>query len=412
MVSCPGDWEEVKLSDIGYTYSGLTGKTKADFETGNGKFITFLNVLNNIKIDIKILGRVSIRENERQNAVNVGDLFFNTSSETPEEVGMCAVLLDNPGICYLNSFCFGYRLKRTDISPLFLSYYFNSGVGREFMRIHAQGSTRYNLSKQSFLKQSIHIPTFKEQTAIADTLAAFDTHITNLTELITKKKAIRDGALDELMTGRTRFYSFCGDWEIVLLGSKCEITSSKRVFESEWEKSGIRFLRTRDIANFHAGSEQKDKLFISEETYRKKISVSGEVKKGDLLVTGVGTIGLPFIVETDEKLYFKDGNIIWVKQSKDINPKFLYYLFLSKNIQAQIANVCDFTTVGTFTIKNAKRITISLPPLDEQKAIADTLSALDKEISSLETERAKISSIRDGAMNDLLTGKVRLKIGI
>ena len=83
MVSCPGDWEEVKLSDIGYTYSGLTGKTKADFETGNGKFITFLNVLNNIKIDIKILGRVSIRENERQNAVNVGDLFFNTSSETP-----------------------------------------------------------------------------------------------------------------------------------------------------------------------------------------------------------------------------------------------------------------------------------------------------------------------------------------
>ena len=203
--------------------------------------------------------------------------------------------------------------------------------------------------------------------------------------------------------------SYPADWEVILLGSKCEITSSKRVFESEWKKSGIPFLRTRDIANFHAGIEQRDKLFISEDTYRKKIAVSGEVKKGDLLVTGVGTIGLPFIVETDEKLYFKDGNIIWVKQSKDINPKFLYYLFLSATVQAQIVSFCDFTTVGTFTIKNAKKIKIPLPPLEEQTAIADTLAVFDTHISNLTELISKKKAIREGALNELMTGRTRLK---
>ena len=199
-----GDWEVKKLGEIGYTYSGLTGKTKSDFEIGSGKFITFLNVLNNIAIDINILGKVNIKENEKQNNVKVGDLFFNTSSETPEEVGMCAALLSDPGICYLNSFCFGYRLKNYDISPLFISYYFNSGVGREFMKKHAQGSTRYNLSKQNFLEEAIPLPSLPEQQAIAETLMAFDDEIKALEAERDKIKKIRDGAMNDLLTGKIR----------------------------------------------------------------------------------------------------------------------------------------------------------------------------------------------------------------
>lgn len=84
------------------------------------------------------------------------------------------------------------------------------------------------------------------------------------------------------------------DWDVVELGKKCEVTSSKRVFESEWKNSGIPFLRTRDIASFQSGTDQKDKLFISESTYKEKTAVSGEPVIGDLLVTGVGTIGLPY----------------------------------------------------------------------------------------------------------------------
>ena len=212
--------------------------------------------------------------------------------------------------------------------------------------------------KKHIMQYSIPLPSISEQKAIAETLETFDAHIKNLSNLIEKKKVIRDGALEDLMSGRTRLKGFSGEWEIVALGSKCEITSSKRVFEYEWEEAGIPFLRTRDIANFHSGSELKDKLFISEETYKKKIAVSGEIKKGDLLVTGVGTIGLPFIIDTDKKIYFKDGNIIWIKKNKNIDTKFLFFMFLSGNIKIQINNACGFTTVGTFTIQNAKKLKI------------------------------------------------------
>ncbi|EJB65736.1 type I restriction-modification system specificty subunit [Helicobacter pylori Hp H-45] len=88
------NWQKVRLGDIGITISGLAGKTKQDFINGNAKYITFLNVLNNVIIDTSILENVKIYPNEKQNSFKKYDLFFNTSSETPKEVGMCAVLLD------------------------------------------------------------------------------------------------------------------------------------------------------------------------------------------------------------------------------------------------------------------------------------------------------------------------------
>lgn len=198
------------------------------------------------------------------------------------------------------------------------------------------------------------------------------------------------------------------EWDVVALGTKCEITSSKRVFESEWSKHGIPFLRTRDIASFHAGEEQKDKLYISEETYREKTAVSGEPHKGDLLVTGVGTIGLPYLVPSDDKMYFKDGNILWVKKSDDFVPEYLYLQFLSKEIIEQIRGGSGFTTVGTFTIKSAKKLMMPMPKTKEQKGIADTLEVFDTHIANLSELIEKKKAVRDGALEDLVSGRTRL----
>lgn len=128
-------WEKYVIGDIGDFYSGLTGKQKDDFGKGNARYITFLNVLNNTVIDISKLESVQVNEDEYQNEVLKGDLFFNTSSETPEEVGMCAVLMDSIRNTYLNSFCFGFRLKTKKVYALFFSYYFNSQEGRKIMRV-------------------------------------------------------------------------------------------------------------------------------------------------------------------------------------------------------------------------------------------------------------------------------------
>lgn len=197
-------WEKYVIGDIGDFYSGLTGKQKDDFCKGNARYITFLNVLNNTVIDISKLESVQVNEDEYQNEVLKGDLFFNTSSETPEEVGMCAVLMDSIRNTYLNSFCFGFRLKTKKVYALFFSYYFNSQEGRKIMRVLAQGATRFNLSKDYFSQTEIELPPYEDQVEIAQTLADMEGDILSLEKKCLKYKAIKQGMMEELLTGKVR----------------------------------------------------------------------------------------------------------------------------------------------------------------------------------------------------------------
>ena len=199
-----GEWKNCVIGDMGDFYSGLSGKSKKDFDCGDAHFITFLNVLLNVKIDTSILASVNVKENESQNAVQKGDLFFNTSSETPEEVGMCAVLDEELENTYLNSFCFGFRLNDDAHNPLFLSYYLNSSIGRKIMSVLAQGATRYNLSKNNFSETIIKLPIKEEQTAIASILSDMDNEIEALEQKLAKTRQIKQGMMQQLLTGKIR----------------------------------------------------------------------------------------------------------------------------------------------------------------------------------------------------------------
>lgn len=200
-----GAWEEKKLEEIGNTYNGLSGKRGADFGDGNHPYIPFLNVMNNPVIDISRFDSVKIKAGESQSTAVKGDLFFNTSSETPEEVGMCSVLLEEIENLHLNSFCFGFRLfKEDEVVPQFLAYYFRSQYGREHMKALAQGSTRYNLSKSKFIKIEVALPSYEEQKAIAQILRDMDAEIQALESKRDKYKQIKQGMMQELLTGKTR----------------------------------------------------------------------------------------------------------------------------------------------------------------------------------------------------------------
>ncbi|WP_206706201.1 restriction endonuclease subunit S, partial [Anoxybacillus flavithermus] len=142
--SFPKDWPIKKLADIGSTYGGLTNKSKEDFAEGNSKFITYKNIYNNTFINTNELESVRIYKDEKQNKVKYGDVFFTGSSETPDEVGISSVLLEEVDDVYLNSFCFGFRfndLKKT--IPEFYGYYFRGPVFRNEVYPLAQGSTRF-----------------------------------------------------------------------------------------------------------------------------------------------------------------------------------------------------------------------------------------------------------------------------
>ncbi|MGL2495936.1 restriction endonuclease subunit S [Helicobacter pylori] len=198
------NWQKVRLGDIGITISGLAGKTKQDFINGNAKYITFLNVLNNVIIDTSILENVKIYPNEKQNSFKKYDLFFNTSSETPKEVGMCAVLLDDIDQVFLNSFCFGFRIFDKAVDSLFLSYLINSEIGRKAFENLAQGSTRYNLSKSGFNNVCLFLPPLNEQIAIANILSDLDHEIISLKNKKRQFENIKKALNHDLMSAKIR----------------------------------------------------------------------------------------------------------------------------------------------------------------------------------------------------------------
>ena len=200
-----GEWGVKRLGELGSTYGGLTGKAKADFGNGEGQYVTFMNVMSNVVIDCEQFERVRVAPNESQNLVMRGDLLFNGSSETPEEVAMCSLMMDTVPNLYLNSFCFGFRFHDDDKAHgLFLAYYTRSREGREVMKSLAQGSTRYNLSKGALLNASIQLPPLQEQTAIAAVLSDIDAELSALEARRDKTRALKQGMMQELLTGRTR----------------------------------------------------------------------------------------------------------------------------------------------------------------------------------------------------------------
>ncbi|EGQ7650358.1 restriction endonuclease subunit S [Vibrio alginolyticus] len=200
-----GGWEEVTLGQLGQTFTGLTGKTKNDFGDG-AKYVPYINIFKYSAVKVDCLERVKIYENEKQNTVKYGDIFFTTSSETPEEVGMSSVMLteiDEP--VYLNSFCFGFRpnnLERT--LPEFMQYLLRSNKVRKSICVLAQGATRYNLSKVQLLKIRFDIPNTLEQKQIASALMVTDKEVELLETKLTHFKHEKKALMQQLLTGKRR----------------------------------------------------------------------------------------------------------------------------------------------------------------------------------------------------------------
>lgn len=178
-------------------------------------------------------------------------------------------------------------------------------------------------------------------------------------------------------------------WKWIYLKNAYEVTSSKRIHKSDWRDSGIPFYRTRELVKLSDYGYVKNDLFIDEELYEAIKIKFGVPKVDDILISGVGTIGVPYIIKDDAKFYFKDGNIIWLKSKHIFIPKFLFYLFKSPFINKQIYDMSSGTTVDTYTIVNANKTKLPLPPLEVQQCIVDRIESL---FAKLDEAREKAES--------------------
>lgn len=198
------EWNEYSLGNLGNTFTGLTGKTKDDFGSGV-PYITYMNIFKNSRIDINQVDYVVVKEDEKQNSVRYGDIFFTTSSETADEVGMSSVLLEEVERLYLNSFCFGFRLNNFKVLlPQFAAYILRSSNIRKQISILGQGATRYNLSKNQLMKLILRLPTIAEQKKIAEVLFTADQEIEILQKKLECLKQKKKALMQQLLTGKKR----------------------------------------------------------------------------------------------------------------------------------------------------------------------------------------------------------------
>lgn len=198
------------------------------------------------------------------------------------------------------------------------------------------------------------------------------------------------------------------DWKISTLEVQYNITSSKRVFQSEWRDSGIPFYRAREIAVMGEGVPAPKGLYISEEMYERYSKQYGAIKENDVLITGVGTLGKVYVVKKDDRFYFKDGNIIWLQWNGQYSSQFLKQLYRTPALIDQVFGNSGGSTVPTYTITNAKATIVPCPDYSEQCEIAEVLSSVDTLIAVIEKQLSKKKAIKQGTMQELLTGKCRL----
>lgn len=180
------------------------------------------------------------------------------------------------------------------------------------------------------------------------------------------------------------------DWKEFRFGEVCEVTSSKRVFLSDYVKEGVPFYRSKEVIEKFNGNEISVELYISNEQYQKFKSKFGVPLKDDILLTSVGTIGVPYKVKENELFYFKDGNLTWIrKYKKDIVPSFLFQWIRSEIGQKTIQQNLIGSSQPALTIDAIKKLKIQLPSIPTQRRIASILSAYD-DLIEVNNQRIKL----------------------
>ncbi len=397
MVTYPNDWDESKLLDHVSLVQGLT------YTPENVKPIGTL-VLRSSNIQN---GRLSLDDNVYVNAhvpeekiVAKGDILVCVRNGSSALIGKSCVLPE------LKCTTFGAFMSvlRGDATGYFAKL-FESNIVQEQVRGRSN-ATINQITKKDFQSILVTVPDKPEQEEIARTLSQFDTYIDDLAELIEKKKGIRDGALEDLISGKTRIVGFSGERkEYSINDITCEVITGGTPSTSRREYYGgnIPWLASTEI---HQKRITKPTTYITELGLQNSSAKIAPEKSVLIALAGQGkTRGTAAYLTKPMAL---NQSLAALVTNEKCNSEFLYYLVESMYSSLRELSSGDGGR-GGLNKNLVKGVLVTIPiDVDEQEAIANILFAMDEEIRDLETEREKIIQIREGAMDDLLTGRVRL----
>jgi type I restriction enzyme S subunit len=389
-------WEQCELGNIGTTYTGLSGKNSNDFGHGEGKYVTYLNVFGNPISNSSMVERVEL--DNSQNQVAYGDVFFTTSSETPEEVGMSSIWLNNDKNTYLNSFCFGFRPK-TKVDPYYLAYMLRSPGFRSKMQILAQGISRYNISKSRAMELPIMLPSLQEQAKIGMTLEAISNLITlhqhKYDKLVSVKKALLDKMFPENGNDvpKVRFKGFTDAWEQCELGDLTDLYVGSS-FTQELSDDG-KFI-VMDM-----GSVSQDGFRVE----LKRTNIERDMLKKDDLVMPKDDIGGGLIIAKTahiptENTHLLGDHVFRLRFFKE-DGLFMHYLINSNKVNSNLKKkVTGSAQLGIRGV-NVKNEIVNLPSVEEQAQIGDLFNNIDTLITLHQRKHEKLQNIKKALLSKM-----------
>ncbi|MEI3214215.1 MAG: restriction endonuclease subunit S [Lachnospiraceae bacterium] len=278
--------------------------------------------------------------------------------------------------------------------PYFLYEFFFSPTFRNYLGSISHVGTIAHYTITQLSETPICLPSFEEQKEVGEYFQSLDHLITlhqrkcEQTQKLKKYMLQKMFPQDKTNVPKIRFDGFTDAWEQRKLGEITELKSASRVHKDEWTSNGVPFYRSSDVMAAINGTEN-EKAFISEELYEKLSKVSGKLEEGDILVTGGGSVGNPYIVPDNKPLYTKDADLLWIKNKGKFHPYFLYEFFFSPTFRNYLGSISHVGTIAHYTITQLSETPICLPSFEEQKEVGNIFKV--STTSSLFTSRSVTS---------------------
>lgn len=378
MVTYPSDWKEDKVSNVVDISTGCRD-TQDNKVTGRYPFF----------VRSPIVERIDVADYDCEAVLTAGD-GVGTGKVFHYYNGKFAA---HQRVYVMNNF--------RDVDGKYFYYFFSKNFIKEVEKYTAKSSVD-SVRRAMIADMEFTHPQLPEQQDIVRALTAFDSYIADLAELIEKKRGIREGALEDLMCQRAKLNDHSTEWEEVPLSEICKVYDGTHQ-TPKYTLQGIRFVSVENIMDLYSSNK-----YISQAAYESDFKAYPE--KGDILMTRIGDIGTPCVVDRDEPLAYYVSLALF--KNITINSYFLNYYIMSSGFQRELDDrSLHHATPKKINKGEIGKCKVKYPKdADEQAAIANILRSMDEEIEALEIERDKMIQIREGAMDDLLTGRIRLNL--
>ena len=321
--------------------------------------------------------------------------------------------------CPENAVCstgFAVLRAKQGVDSRFVYYLMTENSFVDYLTLVAKGSAYPAVDANDFNRAKVIIPDLPTQTRIADILSAYD----DLIENNNRRIALLEQSAQELYKEWFVRFRFPGyekvkfenglpkGWEIKKIGELFEVTSSKRVYQSDYVNEGVPFYRSKEIIQLAQGQAISEPLFISKVAFNNFKNKYGSPKKNDILITSVGTIGVSYLVD-EHDFYFKDGNLTWIRSGS--NPILALYLFQWLNLRdgkQQLLQSTIGTSQSALTIENLKKIKVVVPDSDLAEKYYAKAQTMIEEKRALQQKNQNLMAQRDLLLPRLMSGKLEV----